>query len=424
MINLFDIAPSARWESARLTDEHNGTDVTSLQWGVAPAQPVAGFVGLRPNVVCEDGKSYDVLHMHPRWSAKGTIKGWLPWVTLPAGAMFRAKVGFLAGATSTDGVTFQVWEHHRSNGREVWNRVLEVHKRYDGELVDVVADLSHLSGRDAHLELRVDAGNSSGQDWAAWIAPRIETRTGPSARFWTLRVNSLTVRDRQEDRSVEGRGDEPYLGAIYFRSIIGKPGSTKVKTLATLKTLGSNVKGGNTLAVPDAAELVASDVSPVWSGVGDIVTNGLSIMGFALVALEEDRRGKDQARAALKGVAKKLKEALVKEIESSLAALVTPERIMARVKEAVAGSSGSSGGHRLRDWIFRADDLIGQNTVIMLGMTDALAQDRLGESYAPNSAMEPLSGLAPRKFDLEFKGKGAHYVAQVEIREEERDQLA
>jgi hypothetical protein len=421
MINLIDIAPSGRWESARLVDEHHGTEIANLQWNVPPGQPASGFAGLRQGVTCEDGKNYDALHMHPRWSPKGTIKGWLPWVKLPAGAVFRAKVGFLAGAGNTDGVRFQVWEHHRApNGREVWNSVLDLHKRYDGELVEVVAELSHLSGRDASIELRVDAGDSSGQDWAVWVAPRIETRTGPNARFWTIRASSLTVHDRQETRRIEGQGDEPYLGAIYFRSIVGKPGSTKVKTLTKLKTLGHNVKAGRNLAIPADAELMVTDVSPAWSDLGSLLTNGLTIMGFALVAMEEDKRGKSDVREELKKVARKLKEALVTEIEPNLSALLSREKVMQRIKQAVGG------GHdrrRFLEWLFRGDDVIGKNTLQLVGMTDGHAQQLAEDSYTPDAAMEPLSGLTPRSFDLEFKGKGARYVVRVDLKEEEHDQL-
>ena len=37
----------------------------------------------------------------------------------------------------------------------------------------VSADLSRLAGRNVGLELRVDTGASSGQDWAVWVSPRI-----------------------------------------------------------------------------------------------------------------------------------------------------------------------------------------------------------------------------------------------------------
>lgn len=177
-IDLFSLAADATWKSGRLVDGNNVDQLTTLKYGKTPADRRAGFVGRR-SVKTENGVSQQVLHTHPRWSRNGTIKGWLPWQTLPAQARFFADVGFIDGARGSDGVRFQVWEHHKVNGKEVWNRVIDVHKKYDGKLRSIEADLSHLAGQRVGIELRVDAGASSGQDWAVWVAPRIE----PKAAF-------------------------------------------------------------------------------------------------------------------------------------------------------------------------------------------------------------------------------------------------
>ena len=88
-------------------------------------------------------------------------------------AAFEADVGFYTGATGTDGVTFWVWEHHKEAGQEVWNPIIQLPKKYTGKLAPIRASLNHLVGKEVGIELRVDAGDSSGQDWAVWVRPRI-----------------------------------------------------------------------------------------------------------------------------------------------------------------------------------------------------------------------------------------------------------
>lgn len=170
--DLLPLASKARWETAQLlTDGHNGRDIAGIPFqGDGPAGSVSANL-----FTLEDGTHKHSLRTHPKWTANGTIKGWFPWAVLPANASFQAEVGFVTGATQTDGVTFWVFEHHMENGREVWNPIVQVHKGYDGRLLPVRADLSHLSGQNVSIELRVDAGPSSGQDWAVWVSPRIKS---------------------------------------------------------------------------------------------------------------------------------------------------------------------------------------------------------------------------------------------------------
>ncbi len=168
--DLLPLAGQARWETAQLlSDGHNGRDITTIPFqGSGPT----GFVNANLFTL-EDGTHHHSLQTHPKWTANGTIKGWFPWVTLPGNAVFQAEVGFVTGASQSDGVTFWVFEHHMESGREVWNPIARIDKEYNGQLVPVRADLSHLSGQSVSIELRVDAGPSSGQDWAVWVNPRI-----------------------------------------------------------------------------------------------------------------------------------------------------------------------------------------------------------------------------------------------------------
>jgi hypothetical protein len=171
-IDLTKLASSATWGSGQLVDAHNATDWTRLYLNTTPSEREAGIVKLAEYWL-EDRTKQPALHMHPRWESNGTIKGWLPWKYLPSGARFESEVGFIYGATGTDGARFQVWEHHMEGGREVWNRIAYRYKSYNGSLSRISVDLSHLAGQRVGIELRVDAGPSSGRDWAVWVNPMI-----------------------------------------------------------------------------------------------------------------------------------------------------------------------------------------------------------------------------------------------------------
>lgn len=171
-ISLIEQARGARWVGAQLVDEHNGTGDVQLPWNGSDGD-ANGFVRA-DGIALEDGQRYpQVLRTHPKWVDRGTIKGWLPWFLLPPGSRFEADVGFVQGAAKTDGVTFWVWIHDRMTGREQWKPVVKHFKRYDGRPARVTADLSRYGGQQISVELRVDSGPTSGQDWAAWAAPRI-----------------------------------------------------------------------------------------------------------------------------------------------------------------------------------------------------------------------------------------------------------
>ncbi|GIJ57316.1 hypothetical protein [Virgisporangium aurantiacum] len=173
VIDLLELSPRARWNGARLTDPSgNSTDGADLPFNGGEGD-ARGFVILSDTMPMEDGTRRRALRTHPKWVPNGTIKGWHPDVPLPAGAVFEADVGFVNGAVHTDGVQFIVFEHHFVGTRRTWNEVLRYNKRYTGALDHVRVDLSALAGREVGIELRVDAGPSSAQDWAAWIGPRI-----------------------------------------------------------------------------------------------------------------------------------------------------------------------------------------------------------------------------------------------------------
>lgn len=172
-IYLLNYVSTARWASGQLVDADNTTNNTALSW-MGSDSDSNGFVRLDNAVVMEDKQTYRALRTHPKWVNNGTIKGWLPWVQLNGTGTFKASVGFLNGALGTDGVTFQVWVHFHIGGVEKWVPAIQQHKNYTGQLQEISADLSKWPNQAISIELRVDAGPSSGKDWAAWINPRIE----------------------------------------------------------------------------------------------------------------------------------------------------------------------------------------------------------------------------------------------------------
>ncbi len=127
-----------------------------------------GFVRYVNNAVLEDGQKYprSVLQTHPEWKNGGLVIGYFHDVDIPANAKFSAKVGFLQGAKASDGATFEVSVYNIATKRG--QRLIQYHAKYDGKLDEITADLKPYAGQKLRIELRVNAGSSSAQDWAVW----------------------------------------------------------------------------------------------------------------------------------------------------------------------------------------------------------------------------------------------------------------
>lgn len=135
-----------------------------------------GFVLIRPSAVLEDGRTYqNVLETHPRWAANGSITGTSCPITIPANAVFKAQVGFLQGATATDGATFIIEFIPETAPAPTVFVLARVRASYDGRLDSINIDLSRFAGQTGRIRLTVQAGDTSTQDWAVWVNPRIES---------------------------------------------------------------------------------------------------------------------------------------------------------------------------------------------------------------------------------------------------------
>jgi len=160
--DLLEKAPGADWYN--LHGDHG-------LWNVGLDDP-RGFACYRTNIALEDGKTYSkVLETHPEWKSSSYIQGmYSDIIEIPEGALFKAEIGFIEGATGTDGVTFEVLFYEPPS----WKVITDCVSTYDGALDSLNASLSSLAGKNGRVVLIVHAHASSGQDWAVWVNPRIE----------------------------------------------------------------------------------------------------------------------------------------------------------------------------------------------------------------------------------------------------------
>ena len=119
----------------------------------------------------EDGETYSkVLETHPQWVDGGGMMGDYDITSpIPAGARLKAEVGFINGATGTDGVTFNVVFR---DGTDLYY-ISYFTATYDGHLDSLDFDLSSIVGKTGTMILAALAGPSAAQDWAVWVDPRI-----------------------------------------------------------------------------------------------------------------------------------------------------------------------------------------------------------------------------------------------------------
>jgi hypothetical protein len=157
-------APEARWARAL-------TALGALPWNGSDGDS-RGFARHLANVPLEDGKSFAiVLETHPEWKKAGMIFGTYSNVQIPANAKFTALVGFLKGATATDGVTFEVHVFDPTTG--AIRLIAAKAARADGVLDELAADLGAYAGKTVTFRLQVAAGETARQDWAVWASAAV-----------------------------------------------------------------------------------------------------------------------------------------------------------------------------------------------------------------------------------------------------------
>jgi len=142
-----------------------------LPWN-GPDNDSRGFARHLANAVLENGKTFAlVLETHPEWKKNGVIYAVYSNVAVPANAKFTATVGFLKGATATDGATFEVHVFDQSTG--AIRLIASKAARADGVLDELSADLGPYAGKTVTFRLQVAAGESATQDWAVWASAAV-----------------------------------------------------------------------------------------------------------------------------------------------------------------------------------------------------------------------------------------------------------
>lgn len=158
-VNLFQQASRARWSNGRQALPFGGS-----------ASDSRGFVIAHASTVMGDGRTHNnVLQTHPEWKRQGIVFGTLQ-VQVPANTTrFRTGLGFLRGASGSDGVVFRATCYSGSR-----RHTLLSERVASSQVVQMDIPLpSDCRNGSVTFVLGVRAGSSAGRDWAAWIAPQL-----------------------------------------------------------------------------------------------------------------------------------------------------------------------------------------------------------------------------------------------------------
>ncbi len=161
LVDLYRAAFHGSWRNATTALPFNGSDGDRR-----------GFVRALGAHALIDGTRHErVLETHPEWKPHGKIVGEIT-VQLPEKARHLAgTVGFLPGSRSPDGVTAEVFM--RAKGMPATRLWVRRVRPADGAVPFSVTIPREFAGKRVVVELRVDAGPSSRQDWFAWSDLRI-----------------------------------------------------------------------------------------------------------------------------------------------------------------------------------------------------------------------------------------------------------
>jgi hypothetical protein len=160
-MNYVDKAPQASWSSG----------AGSLSFGGSTSDH-DGFATYRTNIVLEDGHTYSkVLETHPQWVNDGYIWGWYPTMEIPFATKFSAKVGFIKGASGTDGAKVDVWFWEQGSFLPL--HLGSIDATYNSKMDTFNISLFDKAGKTGRIGLSVNAEGSSGKDWIAWSSAKL-----------------------------------------------------------------------------------------------------------------------------------------------------------------------------------------------------------------------------------------------------------
>lgn len=410
-INLNTYAAEARWITGKLDSGHDMTDMLEIPFQGSEAD-TRGYARI-DTVILEDGQSYTALRTHPKWTTKGTIKGFFPWMELPEDAVFEVDIGFVAGAEHTDGVHFQVWVHYLEQGKERWYRIESYKKNYNGHLSRCRCDLSRFSGKRVSLELRCDAINSAAQDWAVWVNPRVISSLKVGDLPFTVALNRFYCYNADED-SWYSNGDEPYL--FVFVIVIDGYGiqlqdldHASVRIYSAPRTHGNlnktHVEAGQNFAIPADTgqfQFYVKPVEPLGATLPLSLSKDITQIGLAVIAMEEDATPTSTANLVL--------EKTLKELQTKLDTLLR-EKIQAAVSGGnpqVSQSEISQIVQSIQQTVVETATKDTLKKFALFGMVDP--DDYVGAKHAvwTYNALEN-AGWQGIPFNWEFKATGVRY---------------
>jgi hypothetical protein len=134
-------------------------------------------------ITMENGRSYQALRTHPMWSPQGSISGRFGPFHILGKKIFKASIGFRSFANTIpadkafiDGVQFEVWLHYTVKGSDKPQLLLSRHKDVDSMLLTLSKEFPVDVPDDFSIELKVNAGQYSENDWSCWISPVIVSK--------------------------------------------------------------------------------------------------------------------------------------------------------------------------------------------------------------------------------------------------------
>jgi hypothetical protein len=180
--SLTDNASSAVWTAGVLApDQYSMASSVTLDWQNSDSDS-RGFARV-DYITMEDGNAYWALRTHPMWLPQGSISGKFRELHIPGKKIFKAKIGFrsfaniiTAAPALIDGVEYQVWLHYKLNDGPTNKMLFSQHKNVDHTLVDVSVDFPADVPDNFSIELKVNAGPHSENDWACWITTAIVSK--------------------------------------------------------------------------------------------------------------------------------------------------------------------------------------------------------------------------------------------------------
>ncbi|MDD9303002.1 MAG: hypothetical protein HUK40_11950 [Desulfobacter sp.] len=128
-----------------------------------------GFVRQIPKAALSTGNTaISLLQTHPQWTPGGWIQGVYPAIILGPNLHFKSVVGFLKGASRSDGATFLVSVKTGTKTHRLASKRVRVNT-----YASIDADLSRWAGQKVQISILVHTGKTSTQDWAVWVKPRL-----------------------------------------------------------------------------------------------------------------------------------------------------------------------------------------------------------------------------------------------------------